>query len=150
MTTSLFALHSLAVALAGTDYMWNSPDAPSTLDSAHRRGLTRILAHRQGWVCAACGDDMRGERYDLCHIVASRRTERGVMPGNAYVGHTSCNSDDDKRYAVNGGVVPLASLVRSDVVQTVHPTRAECVRHDRKGSTVKRDRQARRDAALAG
>ena len=136
--------------LAGTDYLWTHRDAPSTLDSAHRRGLTRILAHRQGWLCAACGDSLNGERFDLCHIVASRKTERGVMPGNVYVGHTSCNDDDSKVFSNDGGIVPLDSLTRSDLVQTVHPTRAECVAHDKRGRAVKDARRARRAAHLNG
>lgn len=143
-TQALETLRSRALLLAGDDYRWTSPNAPASVDSAHRFGLTLILTDMQAGVCAACGEMLAGERTDLCHLVPSRVGNSGVMPGNVYVGHTACNSDDSRLFA--NGPVPLASLARVDVVAIAHPTRKECVaRH----ASVKAHRETRRAARVA-
>lgn len=144
MTTSLETLNRVAIALAGTDFMWTAHNAPSQLDSAHRIGLTAWLQTAQNGLCAACGESLAGERVDLCHIVASRRSGHGIMAGNVYVGHVGCNSDDSKVFG--NGAVPLASLIRADIVALAFPTRAECV-SIAKGIRAKRE--ARRAARIA-
>lgn len=135
---------ALAATLAGEDFRWTHPAAPAQPNSEHRIGLTIMLAAAQGGICAACGEALAGERTDLCHIVPSRVSGRGTMPGNVYVGHASCNSDDAKIFA--NGIVPLASLIRADVVQQAHPTRKDCVSAAR---AVRATREARRAARLA-
>lgn len=139
-TAAHTAAHTVALALAGDDFKWNTADAPAQVDSKHRRGLTLLLLAAQGNVCAACGDAADGA-MELCHIVASRVSGRGLMPGNVYVGHKGCNDDDSKVY---GDVVPLSSLVRADVVPLSFPTRKACHGAADAADAVRAARRARR------
>ena len=125
------------VMLAGPDFRWDSEGAPKQLDSRHRQGLTILLAQAQSGICVACGDPLAGERTDLCHIVASRVSGRGVMPGNVYVGHASCNDADAKEF---GDVVPLDSLASLDLLPMTFPTRQECLRAAKHLADVRQER----------
>jgi len=136
---------ALIASIAGSDFKWNSPDAPAQIDSRHRQGLTMWLAKAQGMVCAACGDSLMGETMELCHIVASRLSGRGVMPLNIYVGHKGCNDDDAKAF---GDILPIASLLRADVIVSAFPSRKVCLAESAESDSVRAERRNRRLAAI--
>lgn len=133
---------ALATALAGPDYRWEHAQAPTQVDSKHRRGLTLLLTQAQGGLCAACGDALEGP-VNLCHIVASRISGRGLMPGNIYVGHVGCNDDDSK---VFGDIVPVSSMVRPDLISLAFPTRKACLAAVVEEEAVRAERRERRMA----
>lgn len=135
---------ALATVLAGPDYKWTHADAPTQVDSKHRRGLTMLLAAAQNGLCAACGDTLDGTT-ELCHIVASRVSGRGLMAGNVYAGHKGCNDDDAKVY---GDIVPLDSMVRADLIPLAFPTRKACHAEADKADKVRADRRSRRMARM--
>lgn len=110
--------------MAGPDYRWEGWNAPRQIDSRHRQGLVALLASAQAHICPACGDALGSERSELCHIVASRISGRGITPGNVYVGHAGCNDDDAKAF---GDIVPIASFAMPDLIPMSHPTRKECL-----------------------
>lgn len=138
---SLEAMHAKAIILAGSDFRWTHPDSPSTVNSAHRKGLADILSEWQDNRCAACGDILDGN-VQICHIVASRVGNAGMMPGNIYIGHAGCNDDDAKLF---GDIVPLNSLSgNGTLVPLTFPTRAECVARARRLDMVREERRQRR------
>lgn len=132
-------------AMAGPDFRWDTPNAPKQLDSRHRQGLVILLASMQAGLCVACGDALAGERVDLCHIVASRISGRGVMPGNTYIGHSGCNDDDAKAF---GDIVPIRSLAMPELVAMSHPTRKECLAASAEYAATRKERLAYRQSLM--
>lgn len=144
--TALTALYAANVAAAGSDYMWDGITGTQSCPRGDAfPGLVAFLAIAQQGICAACGDEFGSETLNVCHIVSQGPRKRGYVAGNLYLGHRGCNETD----ITYGAAVPLASLIRADLIPTTYPTRADMLAlataHDRKS-----DRAARRAAAMAG
>ena len=126
-TATAIALHEQNVTHAGPDFTWMHPDAPTTRHSGSMRGVRVWLHSRQGGICVSCGESLdNGEALEFCHLVACvvKGSGRGVGPGSGYLGHKTCNTAD-KSF---GPVVPLASLMRPDLIVTdTYPTHGEGV-----------------------
>ncbi len=150
--STLATLHSLAIALAGPDFQWSHPNAPTQMNSKHKQGLSLLMREYQLGLCVACGEELGDEVTNYCHIVAARGcADRGRMGGNGYIGHVSCNDIDAKVY---GDIVPLGSLIRPDLIMLAFPTRTDCLAALVKGmgtvtsASVKANRAANREANL--
>lgn len=114
--------HAALVAMAGDDFLWTAYAGTQSYPAGDAfRGLVEILRDAQEGLCVACGEGLAGERTQVCHIVSGGPKGRGYVGGNLYLGHVDCNDIDREVY---GTVVPLASLVRSDLILSERPTRA--------------------------
>ena len=142
----LSSLLAVNVTAAGTDYEWTtSPIACSRPRSDAMRGLVAWLAVCQEGMCAACGLPFNGETLNINHIVSQGTKDRGYVAGNIYLGHRVCNETDSEIY---GRIVPIASLIRADLIPTDYPTRGTMLAYAASASNAKADRAAMRAAHI--
>jgi hypothetical protein len=107
--------HAALVTMAGTDFMWDA--APTcTLARVQVHGLREYMRQAQGGLCAACGMALN-EYGEMCHVVSAGPKSRGWVEGNIYLGHSACNEADRQ----HGAIVPLSSILRSDLILTEWP-----------------------------
>lgn len=116
-----FTRYEELVTMAGDDNAWTGIDGCSAPDGKAFAGYVALMRAAQEGLCAACGDALGNEAVEVCHVVGGGR--RGYVGGNQYLGHIGCNDMD----AELGRNVPLASLIRADLIMAERPSRAACI-----------------------
>lgn len=144
-------LHTYAILAAYALARWITyPLTAGEPDGKASRGYAAILRVAQRGLCAACGDAL-GADVEIAHVHAGTYCRSGWVGGNLYLAHIACN-DFDARIADANGSVPLASLIRADLILMDRPSRKELLAaaDAADADAVQADRNARRLAAMGG